>query len=157
MFSKIKNLIKTEKSKKEENPKNNSENDKIQNKDSPSVSIQSPPSIIKFNYSNPDLKKYSIPGLKSAYYFPSLISEESEITLLNNIYSPDNKLRWINLTFSSRRLQKYGGEVAENGLKNQEDLPDFLFQLADFLMENKFFPPKEEKSFIKLNHCLINE
>lgn len=152
MFSKIKTLIKSEKHKKEEEAKG-----LPVIIDSFSEKIALEPLNFQFNYSTPDLKDFKIPNLDTAYYFPSLISLESEEKLLKRIYSKENENRWINLTYSARRLQKYGGEVSSNGLTKKEDLPDFLKMVGNYLTINNFFPPKEEKQPIELNHCLVNE
>jgi len=150
MFSKIKSLIKDGKNNKEEEFKG-----KI---------TQQPKGIpisqndFQFNYLTPNLTEYKIPNINTVYYLPAFISEESEQKLLDCIYSHENNLRWVTLKYSSRKLQKYGGEVTENGLINQECLPNFLQIIANYLTTNNIFPPTEETNKkLQLNHGLVNE
>ena len=150
MFSKIKALIKNGKNAKEEEsktpiiPEENSE---------PKL-----PFIFQSKYFAPQLSEFKVSNLNTVYYIPSFFSEETEQNILDRIYSSENKSRWVSLKYSSRRLQKYGGEVTENGLSNQEDLPDFLRSIGESLIKNNIFPPSEETNkCLPLNHCLINE
>lgn len=150
MFSKIKALIKNGKNPKEEESK------------TPIIfeekSQQKIPFIFESNYSEPKLSAFKVSNLNTVYYIPSFFSEEAEQNILDSIYSSENKSRWVSLKYSSRRLQKYGGEVTENGLVNQEELPNFLRSIGESLIKNNIFPPSEETNkCLPLNHCLINE
>lgn len=149
MFSKIQKLIKNEKNK---NVEEVFANEKTKPEETNKNNLN-----FKFNYIKPNIKDFQVPNLKTVYYLPSIIDKETEQNFLNCFYSSENNKRWVNLSYSNRRLQKFGGEVTKEGLTNKEELPDFLQKLAAYLMENELFPPKEEKNNIKLNHCLVNE
>lgn len=150
MFSKIQNLIKKEKNKDIEEKKSTQDETKSK--------ISLPKNLnFTFNYNKPILKDFLVPNLKTVYYFPSLIDEETQILILDSLYSEENQNKWVQLNYSARRLQKYGGEVSPDGLRNKEELPDFLQKLAHYLMNNELFPHFKENSSIKLNHCLVNE
>lgn len=151
MFAKIKNLIKDEKSR-EKNGVTPQKSPREECKTE--ENYQNP----QFYYTLPNLSLSRVPNLNSVYYLPEFISESFENSLLKFIYAPSNSSRWHELKYSSRRLQKYGGNVTNSGLEDLEPFPPILQSLAKSLMDNKIFPPETESdSSIELNHYLINE
>lgn len=70
--------------------------------------------------------------IESVYYIPNIIDKEQSELLWGIIMSQDAS-RWETLTYSKRRLQKWGGDVLPEGLSNIETLPNWLQSLSDFL------------------------
>ena len=96
-----------------------------------------------------DISRYRVSSVNSIYYIPNYITSEDERYLLNKIYNePSDK--WINLQYSNRRLQRWGGEVTKDGLENIEPLPIWLEKFSEVLFSEKI----TEK---KTNHVLLNE
>ncbi|CAD8143818.1 unnamed protein product [Paramecium octaurelia] len=103
---------------------------------------------INFNRQIQEYLPYQVPNsIEAIFYFKEILTQQQQEYLMNEIYNQPK--RWVDLPHSNRRVQKYGGDVKEEGLINVEPLPDFLSQLSNlcFLDDNT----------LKINHALINE
>ncbi|CAD8058627.1 unnamed protein product [Paramecium sonneborni] len=110
--------------------------------------IQEKQIIIEFNRQIFDYLPYQIPNaIDSIFYFKEILTNQQQEFLMNEIYNQPK--RWVDLPHSQRRVQKYGGDVRDEGLINVEPFPQFLSQLSNlcFLDDNN----------LKINHALINE
>ena len=96
------------------------------------------------------LEKYKVAGIDSIYYIPN-IQDKELLGMLWEIIENQNTCKWENLTYSKRRLQKWGGDVLPEGLSNKEALPNWLQCLSDFLNELQITHPGKN-----VNHFLIN-
>lgn len=107
------------------------------------------PFSMKIFHSPLDLKEFEVKGLDKVYYVRDFLDEAEEEALISQIKN-SGKERWVSLPYSKRRLQKWGGDVTNEGLDNQEPLPDYYQILADALKSQSII----EKD---INHILLNE
>ncbi|EAR83837.1 2OG-Fe(II) oxygenase family oxidoreductase (macronuclear) [Tetrahymena thermophila SB210] len=96
-----------------------------------------------------NLEVHKVDGINTVYYLKDFITLRDEQSINDEIYDlPTNS--WVDLTYSNRRLQKWGGDVTQKGLENQKSLPTFLEALSAKLYQSKISPKKP-------NHVLLNE
>ncbi|CAD8052379.1 unnamed protein product [Paramecium primaurelia] len=103
---------------------------------------------INFNRQIFEYLPYQIPNsIDAIFYFKEILTQQQQEYLMKEIYNQPK--RWVDLPHSNRRVQKYGGDVKEEGLINVEKFPEFLTQLSNlcFLDDNT----------LNINHALINE
>ncbi|KAL4469175.1 hypothetical protein ABPG72_008915 [Tetrahymena utriculariae] len=96
-----------------------------------------------------NLEVYKVEGINTVYYLKDFITQRDEQSINDEIYDLPTKT-WVDLTYSNRRLQKWGGDVTQKGLENQKSLPSFLEALSAKLYDSKISPKKS-------NHVLLNE
>lgn len=99
------------------------------------------------------MERYKLSNLpNSLYYLPNFITIDEEnqlISCVNNV----PKTRWVQLR--NRRLQNWGGQPQTKGMIQTEDLPKWLENLTERILQlgaNSIYPDK-----FRFNHCLVNE
>jgi len=99
------------------------------------------------------MERYKLSNLpNSLYYLPNFITIDEEnqlISCVNNV----PKTRWVQLR--NRRLQNWGGQPQTKGMIQTEDLPKWLENLTEHILQlgaNSIYPDK-----FRFNHCLVNE
>ena len=99
------------------------------------------------------MERYKLSNLpNSLYYLPNFITIDEEnqlISCVNNV----PKTRWVQLR--NRRLQNWGGQPQAKGMIQTEDLPKWLENLTERILQlgaNSIYPDK-----FRFNHCLVNE
>ncbi|KAL4431857.1 hypothetical protein ABPG74_012669 [Tetrahymena malaccensis] len=103
----------------------------------------------QFSQQVENLEVHKVDGINTVYYLKDFITQRDEQSVIDEIYNLPNK-SWVDLTYSNRRLQKWGGDVTQKGLVNQQSLPAFLEALSTKLYDSKISPKKP-------NHVLLNE
>ena len=93
---------------------------------------------------------YQLPGLSKIAYFDEIMSADTESALMAAILHGVDPGRWVQLRH--RRLQKWGGTVNAEGLKDVEALTPWLDSIIDTLVLAGVYPPE-----LRPNHVLINE
>ncbi|TFK48225.1 hypothetical protein OE88DRAFT_1684881, partial [Heliocybe sulcata] len=103
---------------------------------------------------NFDLSQWQVPGADAAFYIPNFVTQDEEAYLIRKIVEAPRH-RWKQL--ANRRLQIWGGEMTNNNLLIQSEMPAWLNQCPDIITRLRETGAYANSAHGAPNHVILNE